>query len=371
MRDKIVGMLVGGAIGDALGMPVETWTTEKILQVHPYGISEYCDPIDHKWFTSDKNHPSKTYMPAGSITDDTQLTLATLKGMIAGHNDAIEQKTFDCYMDSIAKCHVEAMQDNTNGWGNSTLESIRRLENGVHWSKSGVTSDPKRGTGNGIPMKCSPLAAFRTLGVNYKLKSSNFYPMMGKFSAMTHYTVMGVESGLAHSRGLVNALLDFGDFSYIRFIEIICDTLHGSHVYEAYCDIENINETEDKLVDRFDLLERLIRQGLLQKPYDEFSNIMKENFGNGSCYVYDSLPFSYGFFLRKPNDVQCILDVVNAGGDTDTNASIVGSLFGSLNGVEIFSTPDNKWMLDGLLCSEELISIANDFCDLMESAAIK
>ena len=34
LRNKIIGMFVGGAIGDSLGLSVETWTPERIQKTH-------------------------------------------------------------------------------------------------------------------------------------------------------------------------------------------------------------------------------------------------------------------------------------------------------------------------------------------------
>lgn len=151
-RNKVRGMVIGGAIGDALGMPVETWTPEKIKEVHPEGITRFVPPKGHKWFD-----PEKT--PAGSTTDDTQLTIATMQGLIAGHDNR-KGSSFEPYMDGIAQAHCTAMKATTDGWGTTTRDAIRRLQNGVHWSISGKTTEPHRGTGNGVPMKIAPLEAF-------------------------------------------------------------------------------------------------------------------------------------------------------------------------------------------------------------------
>ena len=67
-RSRVRGCLLGGAIGDALGGPIEFWTTEQIRAV--------CGA-----------HGVRGYLPAGSsgpalITDDTQMTLFTVEGLI-------------------------------------------------------------------------------------------------------------------------------------------------------------------------------------------------------------------------------------------------------------------------------------------------
>jgi ADP-ribosylglycohydrolase len=61
-RSRVRGCLLGGAIGDALGAPVEFWSAERILEAYgPDGVRGY---------------------PSGQVTDDTQMTLFTVQGLI-------------------------------------------------------------------------------------------------------------------------------------------------------------------------------------------------------------------------------------------------------------------------------------------------
>ena len=71
MLEKFRGCLLGLAIGDALGAPVEFDKLNAIRQrFGPQGITDLIP-----WHS----------LPAGSYTDDTQMTLATVHGMLAAH----------------------------------------------------------------------------------------------------------------------------------------------------------------------------------------------------------------------------------------------------------------------------------------------
>ncbi len=367
MRNKVLGMLVGGAIGDALGMPVETWTPERIREVHTNGVTKYVDPIEHKWFTNDPNG-SKTYMPAGTVTDDTQLTIATAKGLIAGHETALEDVSFAPYMDAIASEHVKAMQQTTAGWGKSTVEAIERIQAGIHWSESGKTDVPQRGTGNGIPMKCSPLAIWQNSRMRWKEDENektifNNQPIID-YAAMTHYTKMSAQAGIYHTAGVRLCLIENPEYFKAKyFLNSLWHQTWGLETAsEGYTfDISHLNNTDDKLEEPIDKL--------MKWSDDVFGNPMtvdnaRAAFGNGSCYVYDSLPFSYFWFTRDPNSLMSVIRTVNAGGDTDTNAKMVGELIGALHGLEFFQTEENKWAIEGLLCYDEIISLGNHFCDV-------
>src|SRR3989344_7928815 len=88
-KDKIRGMFLGIAIGDALYMPVETWSARKIAEIHGR-LTNYIRPDGHKWFDGRE---------AGTWTDDTQLTLVEAESLIS-------KKYID--MDAMAKRHVES-----------------------------------------------------------------------------------------------------------------------------------------------------------------------------------------------------------------------------------------------------------------------
>ncbi|MFO0046853.1 MAG: ADP-ribosylglycohydrolase family protein, partial [Armatimonadota bacterium] len=66
-EDKAVGCILGGAIGDALGGPVEFLSLDQIRSKYgPNGIQEF----------------DVAYGKVGAITDDTQMTLFTIEGLI-------------------------------------------------------------------------------------------------------------------------------------------------------------------------------------------------------------------------------------------------------------------------------------------------
>ncbi|MFD0486635.1 ADP-ribosylglycohydrolase family protein [Saccharopolyspora spinosporotrichia] len=61
------GFLLGGAVGDALGYPIEDEPLESIRRKYgPAGLTDFVD----------------AHRPGGSISDDTQMTLFTLDGLI-------------------------------------------------------------------------------------------------------------------------------------------------------------------------------------------------------------------------------------------------------------------------------------------------
>lgn len=327
LRSKIRGTFLGLAIGDAIGKAVETWTPQQIVEKHGR-IEKYLDCAGHKWFDGDK---------IGTWTDDTQLSLAVARGLI-------ESEDFD--LNFIAKEHVKEYLKCVLGWGGSTKEAVQRLSDGVHWSEAGFTDIPGRGTGNGVCMKVAPIGLFMAL-TNPDCKDPPWNDHIIKIvqlSTMTHRTSLAITSGLAHSFAILKCLITsptaFDKFSFVRMMQASADM--GKNF---------LPETiKDDLSVRFKLLEN---------DYAPLGILDPEVFGGGSCYAYDSLPFTYAWFLRNPTSIESLYNCVSGGGDTDTNGSMLGSLLGALNGEEIFPAH----LVEGLDRREEIMEVADKFCE--------
>src|SRR5688572_4985250 len=75
-RAHFAGCLLGGAVGDALGAPVEFLSTVEIrVRFGPGGIREF----------------APAYGRIGAITDDTQMTLFTAEGLLRAYHRFLER----------------------------------------------------------------------------------------------------------------------------------------------------------------------------------------------------------------------------------------------------------------------------------------
>lgn len=119
LHDRILGCIVGGAIGDYIGSPLEGSR----------------GPIDVR-------------IPLHSaITDDTQLTLATCAAIVqAGAPDP----------EAIALSFgAWFSQGRISGVGSSTLKALRDIAIGGHWALAGARGEMS--AGNGAAMRIAPL----------------------------------------------------------------------------------------------------------------------------------------------------------------------------------------------------------------------
>lgn len=78
--DKIYGAMLGGAIGDAMGGPVEGWSYQQIAEI--YGVVDDLLP-----YASAPDYHNHFETAAGSVTDDTRLKHLVAQAMIesGGH----------------------------------------------------------------------------------------------------------------------------------------------------------------------------------------------------------------------------------------------------------------------------------------------
>ena len=84
IQNRYRGCLLGGAVGDALGAPVEFLTRAKIIQQFgPQGIQEY----------------ATAFGKLGAITDDTQMTLFTAEGVMRAWTFAFDEGS--CHIPSV------------------------------------------------------------------------------------------------------------------------------------------------------------------------------------------------------------------------------------------------------------------------------
>lgn len=119
-RDRVLGCLLGGAIGDAMGSCYEN-------QSAPLQPNE-----EQTW----------------QLTDDTQLTLATCEAIVKARRVDPE---------AIADSFVRWFQERRlTGLGASTLHALKSLAVGSHWALAGRRGEMS--AGNGTAMRIAPLA---------------------------------------------------------------------------------------------------------------------------------------------------------------------------------------------------------------------
>lgn len=332
-REKIEGMFLGVAIGEALGMSEDGKSLEEIKKKRGR-VEEYRDPTDNTALTGKRK--------AGMWTDSTQLTLVVAESLIAkGKID----------MDDLAKRHVQALKKSNLGWDASTKNAVQRLMVGDHWKDSGMPQSPDERNGNAVIRKMSPLAAYiaahKNRPIRPRVSSNDLVNQLIEVTCMTHRTRVTASATLTHGNALFGCLCAKSGFSRGVF-------LSRNGIVSRTFDLPILDPggfEKERFPDRMAALEK---EDWTKKSAAEISAI----FGGGDMHVYNSLPFCYAFFLKAPDSIETLYEVVSAGGDTDGNGSIVGAMLGALNGTKIFP----QHLIDGLWQKNHILATARRFC---------
>ncbi|MEE9585192.1 MAG: ADP-ribosylglycohydrolase family protein, partial [Candidatus Brocadiales bacterium] len=135
-EDRFIGSVLGVAIGDAMGMPFEGWSPDKIRE-------HWKDKV----FLSASPHRG---LGPGQYTDDTHMTICHLKSLIdsGGLKPEDAAQKFLEWFDS----------GDLRGIGAATALSMKRLKQGCSWQKSGATGE--YAAGNGGAMRIAPVGLF-------------------------------------------------------------------------------------------------------------------------------------------------------------------------------------------------------------------
>jgi ADP-ribosylglycohydrolase len=146
LMDRAMGALVGGALGDALGMPTQCLSAAKIRRA--YGLVEtFVAPGDE--------HPVSKGQPAGTVTDDTEQTLLIAEELLrspARFDDRAWVERLLCWEKDVkARGSYDLL-------GPSTKRAIDLIRGGTASEEAGRT-----GTTNGAAMRIAPIGIMMPL----------------------------------------------------------------------------------------------------------------------------------------------------------------------------------------------------------------
>jgi len=268
MEEKFRNSILGLAVGDALGMPVEGLLIENIRQL--YG--EVRDFLPSPY--GDLN--------AGEWTDDTEQ-------MVVLAESILETVYFDPenFAERLKRWFLET---NSRRIGPSSTKAISNLMRGVHWTRAGVFSDTC-----GAAMRVAPI------GLVYHF-SLNLVERYAEISArVTHTGTAAIGGAVAVAVAIACNVLDFSDE------EMLEEVLRRVEAYDNLLaeKIRYANEISDRDVE-----------------------YAVEKLGN-SISSLDVVPMAFYSYFAGKDFEESLIKAVNAGGDADSIAAICGAIKGA------------------------------------------
>ena len=291
--DRAAGMLAGVAIGDALGMPSEFLTSEQ--------IGAWLGHID-SFVAPHARHPHHR-LPAGSVTDDTDHTLLLAELLIeCGH---IEPEAWAASL--LAWSRTPRVQEN-RFVGPSTLKSLAAMEQG-----EALERVPRGGTTVGGAMRVAALAIVfgdRTQLIDQVVASC----------AVTHYTRNAISGAMSMAFALSESLCGSADLHTVA-----AAAQEGARIGSEHGDWSWAPPIDRRIEYVIDWVQRYPQEDVLSRLRDLIGV---------DLYPEQLVPNAIGLALLAHGDPQrAMVFAANLGGDTDTLASMTGSICGGLSGL--------------------------------------
>lgn len=280
LNNVVMASIVGFAVGDALGVPVEFASREELSK----------NPV--KDMRGKGTHNQK----AGTWSDDTSLTIALIK--------ALGDKEFN--VDSIARRMMDWLYKGkytANGKvfdvGNTTREAIWRMHKGVSPIEAGGKDEYSNG--NGSLMRIHPLAFYLLNVDDFEEKKNIIYQV----SSLTH----------------ANIISKVACHFLVELIICLLKTNNIRTAYDTVCHEFAEYYTEDKIQSAF---ANIFSGKILSMPASSIKS---------SGYVIDTLEAVLWCIFHTTTYKDAVLTAVNLGDDTDTVGAITGGIAGIIYGL--------------------------------------
>jgi ADP-ribosylglycohydrolase len=304
-EDHIKSILFGVAVGDALGVPVEFSSRERMEK----------NPLSEMIGYGTYNQPKGTW------SDDSTMTFCLAETLL--DSEFSLRKLANRFINWVDwgywTPHGELFDI-----GNSTHSAIERLRTIDNPELAGGSDETENG--NGSLMRILPLIL-----ETGKLAISDSYELVNSVSSLTH----------KHIRSIISC------FYYLTFARHL---IHG-HSKESTYEMTNkivLNELHKREISEIELkhFERIFNDIIPSLNYNEI---------RGSGYVLHSLESSIWCLLKTENYKDSVLKAINLGEDTDTTAAITGGLAALTYG---FKSIPKEWV-DQIVKNEEIMDLAN------------
>jgi len=336
VRRRWRGCLLGGAVGDALGAPVEFMSLAEIRECFgPAGVVDYTTAFDRQ----------------GAITDDTQMTLYTAEGLLRAHVKSALEGTANvpaivahAYARWLAtqQDHPSPLVDTTGDQGVlAGLAALRARRVPGHTCIEALAAMPLLGAkarndskGCGGAMRVAPagLLCARAPGTTDQRAARRAFDLACELAALTHGHPTGQTAAGAFAAIVALLAREWEvDDAIDEVIPLVAKRPLGSETREAI----------GKAV-------ALARQGA---PTAARIATLGEGW-----IAEEALAIALYATLAATDYTSGVLLAVNHDGDSDSTGAIAGNLLGALHGVD--NVP-RKW-LSGLELGSEIASIADD-----------
>jgi len=299
-------ILLGIAIGDALGVPVEFENRQELEKNPVVGMREY----------------GTHYQPKGTWSDDTSLALCLAESLCNGYDlSDIGNNFVKWYNDGYWTPHGKVFDV-----GFTTARAISYFQSGCKPELAGM--DREKDNGNGSLMRILPLVPYiLNMGVEER------YKIIREVSSLTH----------RHPRSILACIV---------LCEFAIQYINQQSCEKAY---RTVQQALSRFLKREMFLEEEVPfKRFVELSYEEFKGLESRDI-RSTGYVIDTLEASLWSVFNTSNFKDAVLKAVNLGHDTDTVGAITGGLAGVIHGYD--SIP-SEW-INVLVRKDDIIELAD------------
>ncbi len=287
-ESRAVGCLVGLAIGDAMGAPVEGWSVEQIREEH--------------------GRVEDFLRPDSVVTDDTEYAIMTAQLLLKFGTEITLENIKDTWLEMIGNSQLM-------GGGFSTSGAINHLRSGVMPPACGRNKPDSYS--DGAAMRIAPA------GIVFAGKPQQA-ASFASLEAQTTHSGEGVYGAQAVAAGVASAMA--GNDWEIVIEEALRSIPQNSWTYRQMEKAIAIGKRHDCV---FEAVGEL---------YDEIAILQYF----WTSMAPEAVPLAFGAYVAGRGDFRAsVLGGVNVGRDADTIAAIAGALGGATSGSE--SIPQEWW----------------------------
>lgn len=284
-NDRFKGIILGTAVGDALGLPAEGISRKRAKKL-----------FKGRWY-------HRLIFNRGMVSDDTEHTLFTAQSLLA-YPDSSQKfaRRLAWYLRFWVLCLPAGV-----GW--ATLRAVIRLWAGFSPGKSGVYS-----AGNGPAMRSAIFGAF-------------FAPDINKGSFEKADAFIKASTLITHSDP--RAVTGAKAVAYITALGFREKAIQKPELKNFINYIRLPGENDPEWIQITGLILQCLQENLSVKDFAGKMGLSKGVTG----YIYHTVPIAIYAWYRHFGDFETtLISVLNCGGDTDTTGAIVGAMAGSVTG---------------------------------------
>lgn len=321
VEDKIRGSLIGGAVGDALGYPVEFVNSFEAIQrkYGPRGITSY--DLNYSWLA----HEGK--VDTAQITDDTQMTLYTCEGIIEAvkHHRSLLDSIRQAYLAWLGPqigqfikhdYHSRLLSipefNQRRAPGNTCISALLSIHHGH--------APANNSKGCGGVMRVAPIGIIGALR-GWQLSDTAYFA--GKVAEITHLHPMSTYSSAVMAVIVQRCIQTRREMTKSDFLAVIHEALQVA--------IALYGERAHYMTEFIDKINQAVM--LHTRPLVDWDAI--ERHLGGGWIAEEALAIALFSVLRHFNDFSaCMVSAVNHGGDSDSTGAIAGNILGAIIGYD-------------------------------------